>query len=218
MESTDHGLGGGGPLADAGGDPDAAVGGSGHHDARRLATETIVDAGDEVEVARLMLGEPALPAGHPGLGRPAGEPHRLAQFGESALDELVVGPPCAALVPVATERGPQHHLAGDVCVGPLGRRPRAGGDRSLLGLRHEVAAAVETTADVTLGEREGDDGHRGVFDRADHRRRRGGDGDQLVGGHERGCRDDHGVGIDIGDPPSTLVADGRDAIDRRPRS
>ena len=74
--------GGGGALADAGGDTEAAERGTGDRQAGRGGDQVGLDGADAVEVAGAVLRERSDPAAHAHLGRVAVQRHRVAQVGE----------------------------------------------------------------------------------------------------------------------------------------
>ena len=143
------------------------------------------------------------------VGRPRSA-IRSARSVRTASTSASSGRARARLVPVPADRGTEPHrpLAGE--VRPLGRRPRAGGDRAALDPRDEEPAGIELAVDRLPGDRQADHGHGGVRD-----------GGQQ-GGHPCGVRahelgrgsgrhgDDHAVG-----GQGRAAAPGRRATRRR---
>ena len=144
-----------------------------------------LDGVDAVEVARRVLGERRGPPVDPHLRRRAGDRHRLLEVGRAGgrrgRRRRATSAPLVAAPP---GRGPHH--GGAVAgvgreVGPLGARPRAGGERGALDPGHEEAAPVERPAEVVEREGEDDDRDRGVLDAGQQRRRLGRAGQRARG-------------------------------------
>jgi hypothetical protein len=149
---------------DAGGDADPVVGGARHGQAW-LCPDRLPDSGDALEVADVVLRQPAAPPGDAAIGG-GGDTDRVAEFFRRERDQVLV---------VALQQGDLTGAADRTAdnvypvtlprqVRPLHRGERGSLHGSPVHRRHQVAAAAELIVREIPAERERDDRHARIRD------------------------------------------------------
>ena len=185
-------LGGGLAAGDALGDADAAIGVAGERECGN-AGDKLLDAGNSVQVADVVLRHRARPAGDVGDERHAGDLQEFGQFVVSDAAEFGVGQVEQLGLQRAADEDADQDVVGRRTARVLQAGETAGDDSAVLGLRHDEAEAIERVADLTAVKTEADDGAAGVFDRCEFRGDVGMRRIQQLRGGMGGDGDDDGV-------------------------